>query len=243
MRLQHAFLAALACAAGLASADPIQPGASSAATRQAIQAAIDAAAAQSPAGTVTLGAGLFEIDAQLMVTNGVELVGQGWDDTIIKQVAATATANTRVVTLDGGATVRNVTLTGGRITGTNNQFGGGAFIKDGTISWCCITNNTVFDNNTKFGGGIGIYQGKGQVDHSIIANNSAETRNGNSLGGGGIGIYMPYGPITIDTCLIEGNRSVCTGNKTGRGGGIGIEFMYRANAVTIRNTTIVGNTA
>lgn len=243
MRLQHAFLAALACAAALASADPIRPGASPAATRQAIQAAIDAAAAQSPAGTVTLGAGTFEIDAQLMITNGVALVGQGWDDTIIKQVAATATANTRVVTLDGGATVRNVTLTGGRITGTNNQFGGGAFIKDGTISWCCITNNTVFDNNTKFGGGIGIYQGKGQVDHSIIANNSAETRNGNSLGGGGIGIYMPYGPITIDTCLIEGNRSVYTGNKTGRGGGIGIEFMYRANAVTIRNTTIVGNTA
>ena len=243
MRLQHAILAALACAAALAFANPIRPGASPAATRQAIQAAIDAAAAQSPAGTVTLGAGTFEIDAQLMVTNGVALVGQGWDDTIIKQVAATATANTRVVTLDGGATVRNVTLTGGRITGTNNQFGGGAFIKDGTISWCCITNNTVFDNNTKFGGGIGIYQGKGQVDHSIIANNSAETRNGNSLGGGGIGIYMPYGPITIDTCLIEGNRSVYTGNKTGRGGGIGIEFMYRANAVTIRNTTIVGNTA
>ena len=243
MRHQHAFLAALALAAGIASADPIQPGASPAATRQAIQAAIDAAAAQSPAGTVTLGAGLFEIDAQLMVTNGVTLVGQGWDDTIIKQVAATATANTRVVTLESGAVVKHVTLTGGRVTGSNNQFGGGAFIKDGTISWCCITNNTVFANNSKFGGGVGIYQGKGQVDHSIIANNSVATSTGSSLGGGGIGIYQPYGSIMIDACLIEGNRSVYTGNHTGRGGGIGIEFMYRSSAVTIRNTTIVGNTA
>ena len=99
MRLQHAFLAALACAAALASADPIQPGASPAATRQAIQAAIDAAAAQSPAGTVTLGAGTFEIDAQLMITNGVELVGQGWDDTTIRQTAN----GQRVATLAGGA--------------------------------------------------------------------------------------------------------------------------------------------
>ena len=233
---------AIAAAPGALQAD-ILPSATPAATRQSIQDAIDAAAGENPVGTVTLGNGLFEIDAQLMVTNGVTLIGQGWDNTILKQVAATATANTRVVTLEGGSAVKHVTLTGGRVTGGNNQFGGGAFIKDGTLSWCCITNNTVFNNNTKFGGGVGFYQSKGQVDHSIIANNSAQTSTGSSLGGGGIGIYQPYGSITIDACLIEGNRSIYTGNHTGRGGGIGIEFMYRASAVTIRNTTIVGNTA
>ena len=120
MRLQHAFLAALACAAGLSSADPIQPGATPAATRQVIQSAIDAAAALSPAGTVTLGAGTFEIDEQLMLTNGVTLVGQGWTDTIIRQTSN----GQRVATLAGGARLQGVTATGGRLT-ANWQHGPG----------------------------------------------------------------------------------------------------------------------
>ena len=96
MRPQHTLLAALALAAGIASADLILPGADATATTAAIQAAIDAAGS---GGTVTIGAGTFEIDAQLMVTNGVTLQGQGWDSTIIKQTAS----GQRVATLDGGA--------------------------------------------------------------------------------------------------------------------------------------------
>ena len=126
-----AFLAAGGInAAGVAIAD-IMPAGTPSETRLAIQNAIDAAAIANPAGTVTLGNGTFKIDAQLMVTGGVALVGQGWDKTIIKQVATTASANTRVMTVDGGATVRGVAITGGRVIGSNYQYGGGVLIKDG----------------------------------------------------------------------------------------------------------------
>ena len=225
MRLQHTLLAALALAAGIASADPILPGADATATTAAIQAAIDAAVPSQ--GTVTLGAGLFEIDSQLMVTGGVTLVGQGWDSTVIKQTAATPSENTRVVTVSGGAKVERVTLTGGRVTGTNDKSGGGAYVSGGTVSWCCITNNSVSEANIKYGGGVGFSQGSGgQVDHCIIADNSVSTSTSDEIGGGGIGAYRPLGPITIDSCLISGNRAIRT-TGYGRGGGIGIEFMYQ----------------
>ena len=106
-----------------------------------IQAAIDAAAKVSPAGTVTLGAGTFLIDSQLMVTGGVTLVGQGWENTIIKQTATGA--DKRCATVDGGAAIRQVTLTSGCING-NNASGAGVEIKDGTVSWCRIVNNRLF---------------------------------------------------------------------------------------------------
>jgi uncharacterized protein (DUF2126 family) len=77
---------AVAAVPGIIRAD-ILPAATPAETRQSIQNAIDAAAVLSPAGTVTLGAGLFEIDSELMVTGGVTVAGQGWDNTILKQTA------------------------------------------------------------------------------------------------------------------------------------------------------------
>lgn len=214
-----------------------------AATRSRIQEEIGFAALESPAGTVTLGEGIFEIDTQLIVTDGVTLAGQGQDKTIILQTAVTPGPDTRVVTVDGGATLRDLTLTGGRVTGGNYQYGGGVLVKNGTVSWCCITNNTVYGGNVKYGGGIGFGEGQGQVDHCIIADNTVGSENGDWLGGGGIGIYNPSGSIIIDTCLISGNRSLYTKEHKGFGGGIGVDFFYKTSSVTVRNTTIVGNTA
>lgn len=227
MRLQHAFLAALACAAALASADPIRPGASPAATRQAIQAAIDAAAAQSPAGTVTLGAGTFEIDAQLMITNGVALVGQGWDDTTIRQTAN----GQRVATLAGGARLQGVTATGGRLT-AGWTHGPGLLVEDGTVSWCRIIDNVSTGRNVH-GGGVNIT--KGTVDHCIVAFNQAGTYTSS---GGGIGTYNTSDTFVIDTCLVHGNTASVT-DTAGKGGGICVNMGNPT--VTIRNTTIAGN--
>ena len=225
----------------------LRPGETPAATREAIQEAIDVAVPL--AGTVVLGAGVFEIDTQLMVTGGVTLVGLGMDRTIIKQTAATAAADKRVMTIDGGSTVKNLALTGGKVTGGNYQYGGGALVLNGTISWCCITNNAVTGNNTKYGGGVGFVEGHGgQIDHCIVADNLASTQFGPDVGGGGIGVYKPFGPVTVDTCLVYGNRAVLSReqdnrNHMGRGGGIGIDFQSQPNLVTIRNTTIAGNAA
>ena len=205
----------------------------------AIQAAIDAAG---NGGTVALGSGMFYINAQLMVTNGVTLAGQGWERTVIKQVAA-AGANTRVVTIDGGAKVERVTLTGGQLAAKwLDGSGAGAYVKDGTISWCCITNNATgvgyATANNLYGGAISFYEGKGQVDHSIVAFNEGGANSG-SCYGGGIGIRTPYGPILIDSCLIYGN----TLPDGGDGGGLYADFMAYHHLLTVRNTTIANNSA
>ena len=230
-------LAAASFAAASARAD-IQPESTPALTRQAIQAAIDAAAPTG--GTVTLGDGLFEIDSQLMVTNGVTLEGQGWERTTIKQTAAPG-ANTRVMTIDGGSTVSQVTLTGGRTAATwANGSGAGAYVKDGTISWCRITGNATGAGsataNNLYGCAVSFYEGKGRIDHSIIDSNEGGSKSG-YCHGGGIGINNPSGTITVDASLVFGNSA------TGDGGGIYASFGNFHNLLTIRNTTIAGNEA
>ena len=213
-------------------ADAIQPGASASANRLTIQDAIDAAAPTH--GTVTLGSGLFEIDAQLNVTGGVTLVGQGWENTVIKQTTTPNwNQNARCVMIDDGAKVEGVALTGGTIKNTGDG-GAGAWIRNGTVSWCCITNNVGAQHNT-YGCGVSFSGGQGTIDHSIISGNRSEQVQ--NVYGAGIGANNTVGPVIIDTCLVAGNII----GSGGAGGGIGIKGT---NVVCeIRNCTVVGNTA
>ena len=167
-RIAASFAVGLVCGAGAAFAD-ITPKETASATRLEIQNAIDAAAVANPVGTVTLGNGTFEIDAQLMVTGGVKLVGQGWDNTIVKQTKSGETA--RCATLKDGAKLEGVTLTGGSLT-VNWKHGAGVLVESGTVSWCCITNNKSNARNVH-GGGVSIISGT--IDHSIVAFNQAGT--------------------------------------------------------------------
>ena len=243
-------VAGLMCASSMTFADTILPVENATTNATVIQAAIDAAAVADPVGTVTLGEGLFEIDSQLMVTGGVTLVGQGWDKTILKQVAATPTGDTRVVWVDDGATVSHVAITGGSLNLPGGwSWGAGAFVANGTISWCCITNNTSGVNGTSnnYGGGVGFGDGTGQIDHSIVADNVV--RGLQTSFGGGIAIRHPKGDVTIDTCLISGNRVFISqiGAGDAFGGGAGIDFELWTHSknynMTVRNSTIVGNSS
>ena len=190
----------------------------------AIQAAIDAAAPSH--GTVTLGEGCFTLGAELMVTGGVSLVGQGWRKTILRQTAAH-----RVMTVKDGSRVEGATLTGGKTT-VNWENGAGANVLDGTITRCRIWQNYAgYMGSCIYGGGV--YFEKGSIDHSIVALNKA---GGATASGGGIAWRNSSGPVTIDTCLVYGN-SVLNGN----GGGIAV--LMGNPTVTVRNTTIAGNSA
>ena len=204
----------------------------------AIQSAIDAAA---NGGTVTLGSGMFYINTQLYVTNGVTLAGQGWDNTVIRQ----KTSGQRVATVAGGAKLVGVAVTGGK-TAANWHHGAGVLVEDGTVSWCCVTNNTSTGRNIY---GVGVSFKKGSIDHSIVAFNHIDSF---TSAGGGIGAYYDtskpseYGSILVDTCLVYGNSMVAkNGSGTapeGRGGGVGFSGTQFSD-VTIRNTTIAGNDA
>ena len=210
----------------------LKPGKTPAETRQAIQDAIDEAALEVPAGTVMLGEGVFEIDEQLIVKGGITLAGQGWTNTVIKQTSVGG--EFRCVTVRDGSTIVGVTLTGGAI-GVKWTHGAGAFVEDGTISWCCITNNATARpaGNNNCGGGVNIR--KGTIDHSIIAHNTSAAAGGSS-DGGGIGVDSATGPIVVDTCLVYDNNA-----PSGIGGGV---YAYNGQRqVTVRNTTITENSA
>jgi len=245
MKLKHLMLAVCMSALGVAFADVIQPSGdkTGAMDTAAIQAALDAAAAESPAGTVTLGEGLFQVNVQLTVSGGVTLTGQGYDKTVVKYVGATNTGSSRVVTVSDGSTLSHMALTGASVG--QNQYTGGCVMVSGTggtISWCCITNNL---NQQSNGGGIGIWsKGKVRIDHTIVANNTAGT--GFDACGGGIGT-RPGGDglqLEIESCLIYGN----TVGKASCGAGIGLVNKKASETsdstkvtAVIRNTTIADN--
>lgn len=218
--------------------EAIQPGETAAETRQTIQDAIDAAVPTQ--GTVTLGNGLFDIDAQLMVTGGVTLVGQGWESTTIRFAGTKAGSENRVANIDGGSILAHVTLTGGKVD-NNEKSGGGAYLTDGTISWCCITNN--YAKRSYGGGGVFISgTGTAKIDHTIIADNSAATAFLNGIGGG-IGIRGRSGlRVEIDACLVYGNTAGAS-DRTSHGGGIAVTGVAASDSFTtvIRNTTIANN--
>lgn len=188
-----------------------------------IQAAI---AAASPNGTVVLEGGLFILDAELNVPDGVTLKGQGLKQTFLHQRAAH-----RVATLTGGAKLQDLTVEGGKVGGFW-PIGGGLLVDDGTVSRCRVRRNALTSNNG-FGAGVSIRNGG--VDHSVICFNKT---TGSSSGAGGIGYNdaRKSGAVVVDTCLVYGN-SVLSGN----GGGAG--FTSAGQSVTVRNSTIAGNTA
>lgn len=214
-----------AVAAGMAFADAIQVQGTAAQNTATIQAAIDAAAIAATPGTVTLGEGVFEIDAQLMVTGGVTLVGQGWEKTTLKQT----TSGQRVVTVGDAAKLEGVTVTGGKVS-TIWMYGAGVFIDGGRVSNCRVTGN---GSSATGAGGVGVGFAKGSIDHCIIDNNRS---TGASTVGGGIGMEKPSAEVFVDACLIYGNFAK-------NGGGIGAAFDGVHNLVTVRNTTIVANTS
>ena len=185
----------------------------------AIQAAIDAAAPVH--GTVALSGGVFTLGAELMVTGGVVLVGQGMAETTLRQ-----TAPHRVLSLKNGSRVERLAITDGRTT-SKWTHGAGAHVADGTISRCSIHHNSARGNNVY---GVGVYFENGSIDHSVIAFNTGTDTGA----GGGIGHYNTKGTILVDTCLVYGNV-----RTNGRGGGVC--FAMNKPNVTIRNTTIVGN--
>jgi len=243
MKQKYSMLAVCMCAIGVAFADVIQPSGdkTGAMDTAAIQAALDAAAAESPAGTVTLGEGLFQVNAQLMVTNGVTLTGQGYDKTILKYSSSKLKTEV-VVSMAGNSTLKCLTVTGGmNQNGNNGSHGGGVYVSgdaDGTVlvSACCITNNC---NMRTYGGGVYV-AGKGtvKIERSIIANNRSATNFSIKGYGGGIGVNSSDVTVVIDACLVAGNAIGNGSEKTQCGGGLGVKS---SKSVTVRNTTIVGN--
>ena len=189
-----------------------------------IQSALDAAVPSH--GTVTLAGGVFNLGAELMVTGGVTLVGQGYDQTTLYQHSPH-----RGVTVADGSTLEGVTVQGGK-TMSNWDHGAGVYLKNGTVTGCRVRwNYAGWAGSNIYGGGI--YVEKGTIAHSVICENTVA---GAACDGAGIGWRYSGGPVTIDTCLIYGNTTT-----TGTGGGIAV--VAGNPEISIKNSTIASNSA
>ena len=217
-RSKHVFGALAASVALAASAAPLVPSGTN------DTAALVAALAASPTGTVELAAGVFLIDAELAVSNGVTLKGQGRGKTVIRQTAADA----RCVRLDGGSRLEAVTLTGGRLKAAS---GAGVLVGNGTVAWCGIVSNTVVSAAGISGAGVSFSGGRGGIDHSVVFGNRIESGSGAGIGGS-----SPAGPVSVDTCLVYANES--DGGAAG-----GIDFDAPAAPVMVRHCTVADNSA
>jgi fibronectin-binding autotransporter adhesin len=216
----------------------------------------------SPAQTFTINV-QNNIDLQqanLAITNtaGVTIKGNG------HTVDAAAGVNIRLFAVGAGASVSfsNITLSGGKVSGTNGAFTntpgiiGGAAIADigGTVKLTDVTisGNTAFTAAGQAaieGGGIFV-NGAGKLltsGNTQITGNSATFKtvsgtavHGSEARGGGVFVSGTMS-TTSGTLTLKGN-TVTSGNTAGTASGGGLATGAGAR-VTLTNATVTGNTA
>ena len=189
------------------------------------------------------------------------------DDTFVTDVDASLSANAsllddnlRVINFasaSGTLSLSNLTVTGGRTTGTgggittssgdillvnsslkgnsttgNSADGGGIHSDSGDVS---LTNSTVSGNRTdgngSDGGGVITFSGNVSLTNSTVSGNI--TGGDNSEGGG---IYTFSGDITLNTSTLSGNS---TRGSSSEGGGI----ITGNGNISLSNSTVTGNSA
>jgi hypothetical protein len=137
----------------------------------------------------------------------------------------------------GGPVLIQNTRISGNETGSGS--GGGIFFyapqTDTTIESSTISGNTVGG----LGGGIFFEDTDGGV-HTI----RGTTISGNSAGqGGGLFLYSLDDPMIIENSTISGNQALGGGETDGQGGGIYLYSLYGEGSLTVRHSTVAGNSA
>ena len=205
-----------------------------------------------PSLTASGPATIMMVGAQYDLRGNFVIEGPG-----AEKLSINANSERRVLTLDGGATVRisGLTLKNGRGKigsqlgdgGVINSFGtltldavtisggrsggnGGGVFNQGTLT---LENSTISDSKAGLGGAIANF-GTLRVNSSTIENNIADFQGG--------GIHNSrQGSVTVSNSTLVGNFAgpefVFDVVNAGQGGGIDNE----SGAVTVINSTLVGN--
>jgi len=127
-------------------------------------------------------------------------------------------------------TLNNLTVTGGRVDGSNGNAGAGIY-NNGTMTLtnCVVSGNSAPNNG--LGAGITNSIGSLTVINSTISGNSV-------TGGIGGGILNDVGMVKITGSTISGNSAIGNGsNSSINGGGL----FNISGTVTLTNSTISGN--
>ncbi len=156
-------------------------------------------------------------------TSGVSLVIEGDGHAVDGQ--GTAGVRPFEVAANTTVTMNHLTVTGGKLTGTNIT--GGGVYNSGNLT---LNNVTVTGNSVeKQGAGIFANAGNLTINNSTVSGNTS-VGSGNSFGGG---IYVQGGTATIRNSTISGNSA------NDDGGGIAVLF----GIVSIDSSTIAYNSA
>ncbi|MFT5524521.1 MAG: hypothetical protein ACI9HK_002476, partial [Pirellulaceae bacterium] len=163
------------------------------------------------AGDDLNGGGDFDI---LDTGNSVHFTGQGIGSTIISgnQVDRIFDIFSTV-----SVTLEDLTITGGRVTGSND---GGAIQSLGTLA---LIGVEVTGNTARDGGGL-------LLDHSAVITDSIISNNSGRNGGG----IRSFAPLTLTNTVISGNTATSFGGGYNNDGAVNI---------FIRNTTFDDNSA
>ena len=198
------------------------------------QAVIDANAAAGPDEiifSVAPPATISLLSALPQVTGPLTVTGLGPANLTIRRDPG-AGANFRIFDIGPGAapavTITGVTLTNGNPGGLP----GGAIHSENAASLVVTVADSVISSNTAIaGGGIAVGVGTSLTVRRTVINANA------APGGNGGGIHIPNNnnPVLLEDSTISGNVAVA-------GGGLS-RISYSGGTVTIRGTTVSGNTS
>jgi hypothetical protein len=174
--------------------------------------------------TFNLGAGTHTIPLASPITINKDVTIQGSDST--SPVIISGNTVTRVFSItNGNVTIRDLTISGGSVTGSN----GAGLLNTSTglvtISNSLFTANTV---TTGSGGAIASTAGTVNIYNTTISGNTATD-------GGGV-YHNTAGTVTVLNSTIYDNHADA---GAGQGGGIN----SAGGTTTIRNSIVAGNTA
>src|SRR5437870_4922555 len=193
------------------------------------QAVIDANAAAGPDDivfAVTPPATISLLSALPPITGALTLTGLGASNLTIRRDPGAGT-NFRIFDITTGAAPQ-VTITGVTLTNGNPGAPGGAINVAGFGS-LTVADSVITANNASAGGGIAVAFGT-----SLTVQRTAISAN--VSGGRGGGIYLSNNnPLVLEDSTISGNIA-------GGGGGLS-RTSYGGGPVTIRGTTVSGNTS
>jgi hypothetical protein len=137
-------------------------------------------------------------------------------------------------------TLSHSTISGNQIGENFGSYGGGFRAGSVAADYTTISGNTLGSGPNGFsgfmeGGGMFVYQGSTNINHSTIDNNS--------VGGTGGGIFGFHSNITLKNSTVSGNQASGNG-AVPSGSGAGIAMSWNANTaatLALFNTTIAFN--
>jgi hypothetical protein len=204
-----------------------------------IQAAVDAAEA---GDTIKVAAGVYNqvnnhggspqvvyLDKSVTLIGGYTTAFVEPPDRIGNPTIVNAQQQGRGIYITGEITpvVEGFRITGGKMPGFGDFFGGGIYVLTATAT---LRYNHIYDNYANHGGGIYLKQSDASLRHNVIFSNTAEYFGG--------GVYLSDSPATL-----EGNE-ISQNSSGSAGGGLNLSWsdaVLENNVISHNSTTNTSN--